>query len=159
MRLRPPSQRRGDRGAVAVEFALIAPIFLMLVFGIVAFGIIFAQKLALGNSARQAARYAVVQERDCGQIFTEARSAATGTIAMDTTKIDITVTRKPPTGSAQTLCSKTTPAAATKPCENAAEGSAILVTTTYASQIVVPLAVVDNSVTVTGEGIFRCEFS
>lgn len=150
-------RRRGESGASAVEFALIMPIFVMLVFGIIAFGIIFSQKLALGNSARQAARFAVVQERTCGEITTEVRNAATGTIAMNTDDIQVTVQRIPLSGTATTVCTTTTSTA--KPCEGAAEGSAISVTTTYDSEVIIPLAVVDNSVTVTGEGIFRCEFS
>ena len=58
-------QRRGHRdafrdregGAVLVEFALVLPLLLMLVFGIISFGIVFHHKLSLGDGAREAARY------------------------------------------------------------------------------------------------------
>ena len=48
--------RRGERGAAAVEFALVLPILLTLVFGIVEFGWAFGQQVSLGNAAREAAR-------------------------------------------------------------------------------------------------------
>lgn len=58
-------QRRGhlavfpDRevGAAAVEFAIVLPLLVMIVFGIISFGIIFHHKLSLGDGAREAARY------------------------------------------------------------------------------------------------------
>ena len=69
--------RRGrlarERGASAVEFALIVPVLLMLVFGIIGFGIIFAQQLSLGNSARQAASYGAVEGPPCDEIITHAQ--------------------------------------------------------------------------------------
>jgi Flp pilus assembly protein TadG len=40
-----------------VEFALVAPLFFMLVFGVIQFGIIFGGQVALGNAAREIARY------------------------------------------------------------------------------------------------------
>lgn len=48
--------RRPERGAAAVEFALILPILLTLVFGIIEFGWAFGQQVSLGNAAREAAR-------------------------------------------------------------------------------------------------------
>ena len=42
-RFRP--RRRSDDGASAVEFALVLPILLFLVFGIISFGTFFAQHL------------------------------------------------------------------------------------------------------------------
>ena len=54
--------RRGGReqGASAVEFALVLPILLVLVFGIIAFGFGFARWVALTNGAREGARYMAV---------------------------------------------------------------------------------------------------
>ena len=64
-RLRP--RRRRDDGASAVELALVLPILLALVFGIISFGTLFAQQLALNNGVRQGARLAVVEGSDAGQ--------------------------------------------------------------------------------------------
>jgi len=48
--------RTDDEGAVVVELALILPLLLMLVFGIIAFGLGFNQKLVVTRAAREAAR-------------------------------------------------------------------------------------------------------
>jgi Flp pilus assembly protein TadG len=48
--------RRGERGAVAVEFALIVPIFLVLVLGIIEFGNAINRDTMINNASREAAR-------------------------------------------------------------------------------------------------------
>ncbi len=54
-------KRLGDQdGAAAVEFALIAPILFMLIFGIIQFGIAWSQKEIFVQAAREGARYAAV---------------------------------------------------------------------------------------------------
>lgn len=57
--------RRGSRehGASAVEFALVLPILVVLVFGIVTFGLTFFRWQAVQSAAREAARvYAVTDD-------------------------------------------------------------------------------------------------
>lgn len=56
-RTRAPRRRGGDRGVVLVEMAFILPILLMLVFGMVTFGIALSQGNAIENAAREASRY------------------------------------------------------------------------------------------------------
>jgi len=59
MLMRP--QRRGrDRGAAAVEFALVMPVLFMLLMGIVNYGLWFNDSLQLRQGIREAARQAVV---------------------------------------------------------------------------------------------------
>ena len=53
-RPRPP---RGDGGAAAVEFALLFPLFIAIVFGIINMGFAFNQKINLTQTAREASRY------------------------------------------------------------------------------------------------------
>lgn len=53
-------RRRGERGAAAVEFALILPIFLMLLFGIIDFGYMINRASIINNAARDAVREASV---------------------------------------------------------------------------------------------------
>lgn len=50
-------RRSDDAGAAAVEFALLLPLFTILVFGIISGGIVFNDKLALSQGVREAARY------------------------------------------------------------------------------------------------------
>ena len=56
-----PTHRQGrtsedDSGAVVVEFALILPILLALVFGIISFGAAYNTQIALQGAAREGAR-------------------------------------------------------------------------------------------------------
>lgn len=51
-------RRRGQKGQSLAEFALVAPIFFLLVFSVIQFGIIFGAQNNLVNSARDAARKA-----------------------------------------------------------------------------------------------------
>ena len=51
---------QGDDGAALVEFALIAPLFFLLVFGIMEFGWAFFQQLDVRHGAREGARLAAV---------------------------------------------------------------------------------------------------
>lgn len=58
--------RRDRRGASAVEFAIILPLLLMLVFGIMEFGRALWTQNALHYSVEQAARCATVDTTTCG---------------------------------------------------------------------------------------------
>lgn len=48
--------RRRDDGAVAVEMALVAPVLLVLLIGLIDFGFVFNAKIAVTQAAREAAR-------------------------------------------------------------------------------------------------------
>jgi hypothetical protein len=61
MRLFRGLTKRGERGQAVVEFALILPIFLIVLFLLVEFGVGFSRWIVITNSAREAARYAAVQ--------------------------------------------------------------------------------------------------
>jgi TadE-like protein len=50
----------GDRGATLVEFALIAPLLILLLFGIIDFGWAFSQNVDIKNAAREGGRLAAV---------------------------------------------------------------------------------------------------
>ena len=60
----PARRRDGEHGAVAVEFALILPVLLLLVFGIVDFGHAWYMRHMLQNSCREGARYATRYQTD-----------------------------------------------------------------------------------------------
>jgi Flp pilus assembly protein TadG len=51
---------RRDRGQALVEFVLVAPIFFLLLFGIIDFGRYVYYVQILNNAAREGARYAIV---------------------------------------------------------------------------------------------------
>lgn len=56
----PRFSRRRRRGASAVEFAVVAPVFFMLIFGMFEFGRMLMVQQVLTNGARSGARVAVI---------------------------------------------------------------------------------------------------
>lgn len=58
---------RDRRGAAAVEFALIMPILLLLVFGIISYGYMLSFRQAISQAAAEGARAAAVAQRDADQ--------------------------------------------------------------------------------------------
>ena len=61
---RTPRRGTGDRGAALVEFGIVAPMLLLLLFGIVEFGLLFGQKLDVSQGAREGARLASVNYQE-----------------------------------------------------------------------------------------------
>jgi Flp pilus assembly protein TadG len=55
--LRPPAPSERSSGAAAVEFALLFPLFILIVFGIIDMGFAFNQKINLTQAAREGSRY------------------------------------------------------------------------------------------------------
>jgi Flp pilus assembly protein TadG len=50
-----PNQR-SERGAAAVEFALVMPLLLLLVFGIIEFGLVFNRYISMTHASREGVR-------------------------------------------------------------------------------------------------------
>ncbi|MFE6256230.1 TadE/TadG family type IV pilus assembly protein [Agromyces sp. NPDC057865] len=68
-----------ERGAAAVEFALIVPVLLLLVFGIFEFSRLYNEQISLSNAARASARVMAISNDQV-----KARTAATsGAPALD----------------------------------------------------------------------------
>lgn len=65
--------RRDDRGAAAVEFALVLPILVVLVFGIVDFGRALFAYNYLTSAVREGGRFAAVQGSASAQAAVQAR--------------------------------------------------------------------------------------
>ena len=82
-----------ERGAVAVEFALVLPIFLGLVLGIAEFGRAFNVQVSLSEAAREAARYAAIHCSKTGYTASNAQAAgvaAAPSVALVPANIGIT---------------------------------------------------------------------
>jgi len=58
------SRKDRQRGAAAVEFALVLPILIVILLGIIDFGLYFYNDLQLTHAARDAARYLTVGDTD-----------------------------------------------------------------------------------------------
>lgn len=143
--------RKNESGAAALEFALVMPLLLMVLFGIIAFGVVFAQNLALSNAAREAARFGAVEGQTCAEIQQEAVDESisvgmNGPSDISADDVEVTVDGAACSGS-------------TEPCEDSTEGDSVRVIVPFTSQVMIPLVGLPDSVDIQGEGEFRCEFS
>ncbi|MHB8996334.1 MAG: TadE/TadG family type IV pilus assembly protein [Armatimonadota bacterium] len=77
----------GRRGAAAVEFALVLPLLLALLFGIIEFGLVFKDQLAILQAAREGSRIAAVG-RPVAEIQSRITSSAS-TITLASLSYDI----------------------------------------------------------------------
>lgn len=125
-----------ERGAGIVEFALILPLLMMLVFGVVQFGLLFNRQQALHASAREGARLAALPSATLAEISQRLLDALDG-IPMDGTP---TVTITP---------------SVTHPCEGRL-GDTVLVVVTVPTTIEIPVWGTESKI-LTGRGEFRCE--
>lgn len=74
---RRSERRRDERGAVAVEMALLLPILVMIIMGTVEFGLAYNAQLTLTSAARESVRsLAITKNQDTAR--TAAKSAAIG---------------------------------------------------------------------------------
>lgn len=130
--------RRDDSGAAAVEFALILPILVLIVFGIAQFGLAFAQVLSLNSGARQGARLGVVAGATCAKVVSETKEAAE-TVGIDAGDADLTVS---PPG-----------ACPSPPCTGM-RGQPLVVTISKPFDLDIPFF---DPLVLTGKGEYRCE--
>ncbi|MCA1824811.1 MAG: TadE family protein [Mycobacteriales bacterium] len=68
----------GDRGAAAVEFALVAVLLFPMLFGMIAFGFALFREQAAAHAAREGARLAAVGVDDCASWAATTKSRGTG---------------------------------------------------------------------------------
>jgi Flp pilus assembly protein TadG len=86
-----------ERGAVAVEFALVVPLLLVLLFGIVSVSRAFQVQATLSGAAREAARTMAIQN-DHAAAVSVARNAAATMGKVPASAVDVTVTPSTCTG-------------------------------------------------------------
>lgn len=148
IRLERGERPDGDQGAVAIEFALVLPILVVLVFGIFQFGLYFNRQQGIHAAAREGARVAALSETTSDDVISRVDSALNGISLPNGRTITITA----PGYSFTTTGSSGDGAA---PCEgNFAES--VVVTVTADTEFEIPLWG-SGTFTITGEGDFRCE--
>ncbi len=87
---------RTERGAAAVEFALVVPILLLLVFGMVQYGLYFWSAQGGSSAAREAARRAAVGEYPaCTDFKTDVKSRIHALGDMATASVTRSYTKGP----------------------------------------------------------------
>lgn len=122
-----------DRGAAAVEFALVLPILLLLVIGILEFGRAYHVQTTLSNAARDGVRVMALQDNS---------SAAEAQTMESAESLDITVDMITVTPSTGCAASGTAPGMAS-------------VTIEYPFELISGFLPIDDF-TLTGKGTMRC---
>ncbi len=163
-------RRRPDEGAAAVEFAIVAPLLFMLVFGIIQFGIFFAQDLALSNGAKQGVRVAVVPEQpadspsdppvssgSCGDIV-DAVQQGVVTVALAPADVETWVHDSTVDPALRNGASDLCAAPAVRPCVGRPVGTELVVTTNYTASLIIPFFGADTF-DLRREGSARCEYN
>jgi Flp pilus assembly protein TadG len=104
MRTRRPQRRAQERGAAAVELAIVLPLLLLLVFGVIDFGRLLFTQISIGSASREAARAAslglTTQQAQAAALA--ASPGAAGIAAMSNTT-PLSITLSTPACSAATL--------------------------------------------------------
>lgn len=166
--------RAEDRGAAAVEFALVVVPLLVIVFGIVNFGVIFSQQSTLNNAVREGARRAVVNDpyagavsdpRSCNGIIVSIKNELSG-LALDNDAVQVKVTQDggqvPFPCGVDFVSSDFTPNGDVLPCTGATDDNtagSIVVETKYDSDLLVSFPPFPTTITLTSKAVYRCEFS
>jgi Flp pilus assembly protein TadG len=127
----------GEQGAASVEFAIILPVLILMIFGIIQFGIAFNRVQGLQAAAREGARAASLPHITKTDVEDRIRGALDGVLA-NPADVDISVT---PSDS--------------RPC-NLRTGDTVVVEVEYPHKIDIPLWGTQE-VTLHGRGEFRCE--
>ena len=161
--------RPAERGASAVEFALILPVLVLIIGAIIDFGFIFSQQITMNNAARDAARAGVVTTLNgttlnCGAIAAQARDAMTGGAVGITAgnKINIGVVVVGQAGTCTLAAGSNSATNATlNPCTGSNVALALKnlkVTVSYASSPPFPVPVL-GTVPLSARGDFQCEYT
>ncbi|HEX5104408.1 MAG TPA: TadE/TadG family type IV pilus assembly protein [Pirellulaceae bacterium] len=93
------SYRRNRRAAAAVEFALVAPVFFLLILGMVEYGRMVMVQQVITNASREGARRAVLDGATTSEVQTLAKDYMTSA-GVSPTGATVTVAPNPPNNAA-----------------------------------------------------------
>ncbi len=129
-----PSDPTRERGAGLAEFALVMPVLLMILFGIIEFGFAFRGSQAVEAAAREGGRLASLSSSSPSDVAARVDEALGGTSFDGAPVVSVD-----PSGG----------------CFGR-EGQTVTVTVTAPHQLTIPF-VLDRNLTLTGRSVFRCE--
>jgi len=129
--------KRGDRGAVAVELALVLVILIPLVFGIIQFGTYFNEKQGVHAAAREGARVASLPTSTSGDVRSAVTAALDGVAGIDAQSASISIS----------------PAS----CLNNSGQTITVIVSAGNFDFSIPFVPGLGSHALTGKGAFRCE--
>jgi Flp pilus assembly protein TadG len=134
-----PSIRRPEqRGAAAVELAIVLPILILLVFGIIEWSIYFNRLQGLQAAAREGARVAALPQSTDADIRARVVDSLDGVLSSGATP---TITISP---------------TSSNPCDLQDPNARVTVTVKANTDLDIPLWG-SQTVTLTGKGEFKCE--
>jgi Flp pilus assembly protein TadG len=124
---------RSERGAAAVEFALVVPVLLLLLLGIIEFGRAYNTQISLTHAARETARYMVIYDNGTNSATTWTAASSAGRNAAPSLKgADMTFSAVP---------------------ANCTAGTTLAVSVSYPLKTVTGIA---KDMTLTGKAAMRC---
>ncbi len=128
---------RNDRGAVAVEMALLLPVLILMLLGIMEFGRAYNAQITLTHAAREGVRVMAITD-----VQADARAAArTAMSALKTT------------GTNPTFTFTTSPTATSPATCNGSVNRQVTMTISYTLETLTGLA---GPFSMTGKGVMRC---
>lgn len=90
--MRRVRDRRGEKGQTLVEFVLVAPVLLLILFGIVQFGVAFKNSVVVTDAVRAGARKAAVSSTASNPTATVQQAVVAAAGDLDTSKLQVVVT-------------------------------------------------------------------
>lgn len=139
LRTRPAHRFGSERGAAAVEFALIVPVLLLLLFGIIEFGRVYNAQIELSGAAREGARVMAIQNNP-----TAARAATRlGAPSLNPALTDAQIS---------VLTNGTDPSS----CLTAAGTPTLTATVTATYPLTFLTGMFGSSITITGKAVMQC---
>ena len=100
-----PLRRGGLRAQDLIEFALVFPVLMLLLFGVIDFGRIFHVLIAISNAAREGARYGVIYGIDrAGGVYTINESVIDAAAIQEAGNLNLKLTADQVTPSCPSTC-------------------------------------------------------
>lgn len=130
--------KASERGAVAVEFALLIPILIMILLGIMEFGRAYNVQMSLTNAAREGARSVAINTVEADALAAAKNSAPTLNPQLKNTDVAFKYQAIPATTPSPTACSP---------------GRQVTVTVTYSLSTMTGIA---GPFAMTGTGTMLC---
>lgn len=90
--------RKRESGQAMVEFALILPVFILILLGIVEFGAYLTQSLSVTSAAREGARYGITCSSDSGFASKVEQRVENSAPNLDDSRLSVTATKTSSSG-------------------------------------------------------------
>ncbi len=135
------TNRSSERGAALVEFAIVAPVLIMIMMGVVQLGLLLHQQQGIHAAAREGARQGSFPSATEADIESAVNTALNGINLANTPVVTIT----PANGSGV-------------PCDgNVVGADSVTVNVQVAAVLDIPF-LAGQAVNLSGEGTFKCEY-